>query len=180
MPSHGTTSSGHCRHHLCRLSDLVGQLRYSRTNTDTEIEGSASAEVSEKLPDFNLFFCCFFRTLISCALLIIGNDREIIGFKQLEDAEQFLRLRTHSKVWPLDIVSAFKQISTRVWQTFGWSSGLFFLRLTQINMLIKAHISAVCFHAFSVPFICGIQPWKYASRQTGAWWIKRVNADKLH
>ncbi|KAK9973041.1 hypothetical protein ABG768_023790, partial [Culter alburnus] len=44
MPSHGTTSSGHCRHHLCRSSDLVGQLRYSQTNTDTEIEGSASAE----------------------------------------------------------------------------------------------------------------------------------------
>lgn len=55
MPSHGTTSSGHCRHHLCCLSGLDGQLLYSRMNTDTEIEGPASAKVSENLPDFNLF-----------------------------------------------------------------------------------------------------------------------------
>lgn len=52
-----------------------------------------------------------YPTLISFShtvLLIINDDREISGFKQLGDAEKDLRLKTRSKAWPLDIMSMFK------------------------------------------------------------------------
>lgn len=108
MPSHGTTSSGHCRHRLCRSSGLDGQLLYSRTNTDTETEGPASAEVSENLPDFNLFLCTLFR---------ISYDSETSGFKQLGKTRGWERTQRSDRSTSCLCLNK----SVRV---FGWSSGL--------------------------------------------------------
>lgn len=84
-------------------------------------------------------------------LLIMSCDGQMIGSKVVEDAEKDLRLKTHS-----DRSTSCQHLNKFVCM-FGRHladrQSCFKEVITQANMVIEAHILAVCFHSFPRLFV---------------------------